>query len=156
MRACRAIVAGSCLWLLGAAPALAQDVFAGTWVVSDAQPAPWVDGSAGTQPAINEAVSHGRFTFKKDSVEGPPPFNCQQVQYEVHEVGPEYLFEGGLTDPAKQAAALGFTSDKIVRLSMGCVSNDADIGMDFDLIDQDTALFALDNVIYKMVRAPGQ
>ncbi len=37
---------------------------------------------------------------------------------------------------------------------MGCVSKDADIEMDFDLIDNDTALFALDNVIYKMMRAP--
>ena len=100
-------------------PAAAQDAFAGTWAVTDAQPAPWIDGSA-----------------------------------VVQEVGPDYLFEGGLTDPVKQAAALGFTSQKIVSLSMGCVSNDADIEMDFDLIDHDTAVFALNNVIYKMVRAP--
>ena len=32
----------------------------------------------------------------------------------------------------------------------------ADIEMDFDLIDHDTAVFALNNVIYKMVRAPAQ
>ena len=156
MRACRAVLAGSFLWLLGSAPALAQDVFAGTWVVSDAQPAPWVDGSAGTQPDIDPAISHGKFTFKKDAVEAPAPFGCKQVQYTLSEVGPDYLFEGGLTDPVKQAAALGFTSQKIVSLNMGCVSNDADIEMDFDLIDRDTAVFALNNVIYKMVRAPAQ
>ena len=34
--------------------------------------------------------------------------------------------------------------------------NDADIDMDFALIDRDTAVFAPDNVIYKMVRAPIQ
>jgi hypothetical protein len=156
MRFCAVVVAGLCLWLLSPSLALAQDVFAGTWVVSDAQPAPWVDGTAGTHPDIDETVSHGKFTFRTDSVEGPPPFNCQQVQYTVQEVGPDYLFEGGLTDPAAQAAALGFTSDKIVSLSMGCISNDADIEMDFDLIDRDTAVFALNNVIYRMVRASAQ
>lgn len=152
MRACCAIFAGSCLLLLDVRPAAAQDAFAGSWAVTDAQPAPWVDGSAQTQPDIDPAIRQGRFTFRKDSVEGPSPFDCKQVQYSVQEVGPEYLFEGGLTDPAKQAAALGFTSQKIVSLSMGCVSNDADIEMDFDLIDHDTAVFALNNVIYKMVR----
>ena len=135
-------------------PAAVQDVFAGGWAVTDAQPAPWVDGSAENQPDIDDAIRHGRFTFGKDSVEGPPPFNCRKVQYTVSEVGPDYLFEGGLTDPAKQAAALGFTSDKIVSLNMGCISSDADIEMDFDLVDRDTAVFALNNVIYRMVRAP--
>jgi hypothetical protein len=155
MRACRAILAGSCLFLLCGHPVAAQDVFAGSWAVTGAQPAPWVDGSAQNQADVDPAIRDGTFTFKNDSVEGPEPFNCKQVQYIVQEVGPDYLFEGGLTDPVKQAAALGFTSQKIVSLSMGCVSNDADIEMDFDLIDHDTAVFALDNVIYKMVRARG-
>ena len=110
----------------------------------------------GNQPDVDQAITHGKFTFKKDGVEGPPPFDCKQVQYTLSEVGPDYLFEGGLTDPVKQAAALGFTSQKIVSLNMGCISNDADIEMDFDLIDHDTAVFALNNVIYRMVRAPAQ
>ena len=112
-----------------------------------------MDGSAENQPDIDAAIGHVRFTFKKDSVEGPAPFDCKKVQYTLSEVGPDYLFEGGITDPAKQAGALGFTSQKIVSLNMGRVSNDADIEMDFDLIDHDTAVFALNNVIYKMVRA---
>jgi hypothetical protein len=152
MRTCGAVVIGSCLFPLAAWPAAAQDVFAGSWQVIDAQPAPWVDGSAQNQPDIEQAIRHSKFTFKKDSVDGPAPFNCKKVQYTLSEVGPDYLFEGGLTDPAKQAAALGFKSDKIVSLNMGCVGNDADIEMDFDLIDHDTAVFALNNVIYKMVR----
>ena len=156
MRVRRAVLAGCCLGFLSAPSASAQDVFAGTWAVTDAQPAPWVDGTAQNQPDIDEAIRHGSFTFRKDSLEGPEPFNCKQAQYTVQEVGPEFLFEGGLTDPAKQAAALGFTSQKIVSLSMGCVSNDADIEMDFDLIDHDTAVFALDNVIYKMVHTAAQ
>ncbi len=82
------------------------------------------------------------------------PSLCPLVEYVYYD--PNYPLEGGLADPEKQAAALGFTSQKIVSLSMGCVRNDADIEMDFDLIDHDTAVFALDNVIYKMVRAPAQ
>jgi hypothetical protein len=144
------------LFLLATRPAAAQDIFAGSWQVTDARPAPWVDGSAQNQPDIDDAIRHGTFTFRKDSVDGPAPFGCKKVQYTLSEVGPDYLFEGGLTDPTKQAADLGFKSDKIVSLNMGCISGDADIEMDFDLIDHDTAVFALNNVIYKMVRAPAQ
>jgi hypothetical protein len=43
-----------------------------------------------------------------------------------------------------------------VLSSLPHLRNDADIDMDFALIDHDTAVFALDNVIYKMVRAPTQ
>ena len=43
-----------------------------------------------------------------------------------------------------------------VPSSLPHLRNDADIDMDFALIDHDTAVFALDNVIYKMVRAPTQ
>ena len=156
MLARRAIFVGSCLFLLCARPAAAQDAFAGTWAVIDAQPAPWVDGSAQNQADIDPVIRSGKFTFRKDSVDGPKPFNCKKVQYTLSEVGPDYLFEGGLTDPVKQASALGFKSQKIKSLNMGCVSSDADIEMDFDLIDRDTAVFALNNVIYKMVRAPAQ
>jgi hypothetical protein len=47
-------------------------------VVSDAQPAPWVDGSAQNQPDFDETIKHGKFTFRKDSVDGPPPFRLQE------------------------------------------------------------------------------
>ena len=148
------ILAGLFLGLSCSAPAIAQDIFAGTWVVTDAQPAPWVDATAGTQPDIDQTIRRGTFIFKKDTIEGPAPFDCKKVQYTISEVGPDYLFEGGLTNPVPQAAALGFTSQKIVSLNMGCIRSDADIEMDFDLVDHDTAVFALNNVIYKMVRKP--
>src|SRR5262249_2541068 len=97
------ILAGLFLGLSCSAPAVAQDVFAGTWVVTDAQPAPWVDATAGTQPDIDQTIRRGTFTFKNDSIEGPAPFDCKKVQYTISEVGPDYLFEGGLTDPVPQA-----------------------------------------------------
>jgi hypothetical protein len=149
----RAVVlaAGSALALPAAGPAAAQEMFAGTWVVVDAKAAPWTGGSS-AEPAVNEAMRQGRITFSADRVDGPPPLGCGQARYEVVKAGPEYLFQGGLADPATQAAALGFGTGEIVHLSLGCVRDDADIGMDFSLIDADTALFALDNIIYRMIR----
>jgi hypothetical protein len=151
------IAAGALLALLPEiGPAAAQVMFAGTWVVDGAQPAPWVDGSSGAQPVVNDAMRQGRITFAADRVDGPPPLGCAQVRYDVVRAGPEYLFQGGLADPAAQAAALGFGGGEIVHLNLGCVRDDADIGMDFSLIDADTAVFALDNVIYRMVREQPQ
>jgi hypothetical protein len=146
------LAAGAALALVAAGPAAAQEMFAGTWVVVDAKAAPWADGSSGAPPAVDEAMRQGRITFAADRADGPPPLGCEQARYEVVSAGPEYLFQGGLADPATQAAALGFGAGDIVHLSLACVRDAADIGMDFSLVDADTALFALDNIIYRMVR----
>lgn len=138
---------------LAVLPAGAQENFAGTWTVVEARVAPWVDPAETPQPQADPAMAKGTITITRDSIAGPPPLACKKAQYEVKDVGPDFLFEGGLSDPGPQAKALGFTSDKIIAVSMGCVSGAADIGMDFALIDDDTAVFALDNIIYRMKRA---
>jgi hypothetical protein len=153
MRGCPTLVACTILSLVGPSPAAAQDVFTGTWRVVEARPAPWVEQGSG-QPSDNAAMKQGTITLAPERVDGPPPLGCTSPTYELNEVGPDYLFQGGLTDPGPQAAALGFTGTRIKLLSMSCVRDDADIGMDFALADDDTAMFALDNVIYRMVRAP--
>lgn len=152
--AARNLAAAALLALPAGGPAAAQKMFAGSWTVVDAQPAPWVDAAA-APPAVDAAMRQGRITFAADRAEGPPPLGCGQARYEIVRAGPEYLFQGGLADPAAQAAALGFAAGEIVHLSLACVRDNADIGMDFSLVDADTALFALDNVIYRMVRAQG-
>jgi hypothetical protein len=156
MRGCHTVIVCALLALSAVRPAAAQEMFAGTWAVVDAQPAPWVDGSGGSQPFANGAMRQGRITFAADRVDGPPPLGCGEARYEVVKAGPEYLFQGGLADPAAEAAALGFGGGEIVHLSLGCVRDGSDIGMDFSLVDDDTALFALDNVIYRMVRERAQ
>jgi hypothetical protein len=135
-----------------AGPAAAQGVFAGTWQVVDAQPAPWVDGTAATQPDVDKALTHARITFRKDRVDAPSPLGCRKATYELSNVGPDYIFQGGLKDPARQAEALGFKGAPIVNLNLGCASSSADLEMDFALADRDTAFFALNNVLYKMSR----
>lgn len=138
---------------LAAMPAGAQEMFAGTWTVVEAQVAPWVDPAATPQPEADAAMRQGTIVISPGGIDGPPPLDCAPASYEVKKVGPEFLFQGGLPDPGPQAAALGFTGAEITALSMGCARGDADIGMDVALIDGDTAVFALDNIIYKMKKS---
>ena len=61
------------------------------------------------------------------------------------DVGAEYLFQGGLTAPAAQAAALGFRGPRIATLETGCAG-----AIDFHFVNAKTALFALDNMVYTL------
>jgi hypothetical protein len=154
-----ACIAAACLGTIAVwqtPSAVAQEAFAGSWAgswdVVDAQPAPWIDSNAPEKPTINEEIARGRITFMSDSVQGPAFLNCDKARFEIVKVPPEYLFQGGLTDPARQARELGFNGSDVLQLGMVCVAGGADISMDFDLVDESTALFALDNMIYRMRR----
>jgi hypothetical protein len=124
--------------------------FAGSWDVVDVQPAPWVE--ADYKGPINEEIAKGRITFMGNSVQAPGFLNCDKAKFEITTVPPVYLFQGGLSDPANQAAALGHKGDEIQNLAMSCIRDDADISMDFSLIDDDLIVFALDNMIYRLNR----
>jgi hypothetical protein len=117
--------------MLFGAPARAQGVFAGRWTVVEAKAAPWVDASAQNHPDFDPAFQHAQIVFLKSRVEGPAPLGCAKVQYTLSKVVREDLFQGALTDPARQAAALGFKSGRIVSLNLGCLRSDADLEMDF-------------------------
>lgn len=134
-------------------PGLADgpEPFAGSWDVVDVQPAPWVE--AGQQFPVNEEIAKGRITFMAKSVQAPGFLNCDNAKFELTTVPPEFLFQGGLSDSATQAAALGYTGGEIRNLAMSCVSGDADVSMDFSMIAEDVIVFALDNSIYRMGRA---
>jgi hypothetical protein len=136
-------------------PAAAQGVFAGTWHVVDAQIAGWVKPGDNYTPAVEEKFRHATFVFKKDRLIAPSPFNCK-AHYEIKTVEPGYLFQGAFddNDPEGHAKALGFTSDQIVNLEFACLRNDADIEMDFHLVDKDTVIFGLNNIVYRMKRQP--
>ncbi|MBK8160602.1 MAG: hypothetical protein IPK59_18150 [Rhodospirillaceae bacterium] len=151
-----AIAATGIGFILKAGPASAQEALAGSWDVFNVHAAPWVDANSDNKPYLNEEIARGRITFMADSVQGPGFLNCDKAHFEVMKVPPEYLFQGGLTDPARQAKELGFAEGDILQLSMSCISDVADISMDFDLIDQDTAVFALDNMIYRMKRVAAE
>ena len=149
-----AVVALLCS-IVGALPAVAQGAFAGTWRVVDAQVATWHMDDPTYKPTVDPKFAHATFVFKKDRLVGPPPFNCK-AHYKIETVGPDYLFQGAFEndDPAGHAKALGFTGDKITNLEFACLRQDADIEMDFHLVDRDTAVFGLNNIIYRMKRQP--
>ena len=86
--------------------------------------------------------------FAADRIDAPPPLACAGPRYEIKTSPPEGLFQGNLTDADKQAAALGYRSPQIMTLETGC----PDI-IDFHFVDANTAMFALDNRLYRMERA---
>ena len=134
-----------------ALPAAAQDAFAGKWLVTNAVVAPWAQPNVSYKPAADPKFAHATFVFAKDKLTAPAPFNCK-AHYKVMTVEYDYLFQGGLTDPEKQAKALGFANPKILNLEFACERADADIEMDFHMADPDTVIFGLNDIVYTMKR----
>lgn len=128
----------------------AETPFVGSWDVTHVDKAPWVEGDY--QPMVHEDIAKGRITFMNQSVQAPGFLNCDKAKFEVTEVPPEFLFQGNLTDPANQAKELGYKGGKIHNLAMSCPQDNADVGMDFSLIEEDHIVFALDNMIYHLER----
>ena len=134
-----------------ALPALADNPMAGSWTVVEATVAPWVDAKA-AKPELNSNISGAKFVFTTEGVQGPAPLGFAKAKFTVSTVVPEGLFQGGLKNPAKEATALGFKDSKITSVNATCLRTDADVEMDYALVDPSTALFGLDNVVYKMKR----
>jgi hypothetical protein len=142
------------LSLTAACAAAGDNPFLGEWKVTDATAGPWVGPNV--RVGVNPKIMNAKFVFRSASVEAPEPLGCAGARYEVKTVGPEFLFEGGLTDPKPQARALGFTSDTFTAMSFSCDRPDADVSMDYAMADKNTVVFALDNIIYTMKRTPPQ
>lgn len=122
----------------------------GTWIVKSDAPAPWIQ--SGDKPVLSDekALIGHQMVFTKTKVSQPsPPLdpNCKP-NYQVHNYTDQDLFEGGLTDPKKQAAALGFKGNTVPTMDTGCEGV-----AEFHFLDDDTVLFALNNSIYRMERA---
>jgi hypothetical protein len=124
--------------------------FLGQWTVAEALPGPWVGPNV--RVGVNPKIMNAKITFAATRVDAPEPLGCAKAVYELKTVGPEFLFEGGLTDPKLQARGLGFTTDTFPAMHFSCDRPDADVSMDYALADANTAVFALDNIIYTMKR----
>ncbi|TDQ84308.1 hypothetical protein A8950_0858 [Dongia mobilis] len=145
-----ASLAGLAGTLLQIGPADAQEPFAGSWDVVDVVQAPWVE--ADYKGPVNAEIAQGRITFMAQAVQAPGFLNCDKARFEVAEVPAAFLFQGNLSDPARQAADLGHDGGDILNLAMTCQSGDADVYMDFSLLADDLLVFALDNMIYRLRR----
>lgn len=125
--------------------------FMGVWRTVSSIPAPWAV-AADPKPEANPEFETTEVTLTPTTSSGPGIVNCEQTKYEVVQLGPEGLFEGNLPEPAKMAAGLGFTGDKIATLREGCVSSTGDLELQFSMADPDTIMLGLDNIIYTMKR----
>ncbi|MBR0801476.1 hypothetical protein JQ615_39650 [Bradyrhizobium jicamae] len=144
----RTSIIGGLLLAGAAASANAAPVeYLGNWTIASSQPAPWAE--ANEKPVASDLkalIGHG-VIFRTDRIEAPPPLGCRKPHYAIKSYEPDMLFQGGLTDPKPQAASLGFSGATIPTLETGCEG-----AIDFHFPDGNTALFGLNNRIYKLVR----
>jgi hypothetical protein len=127
-----------------------RNPFFGTWELTAARLAPWWD-KQGEEPTPDPAFA--RFTLAADKSSGPPIVTCSKPSYSTNVVPPRALFEGNLPDPAKDAAAFGITALDITSLTYSCEDNSATVSLDFPMVDDDTILLGLDNVVYTFKRS---
>lgn len=135
----------------GASAARPGNPFFGTWKTATAQVAPWWM-EAGPPPQMNPEFQNTAIVFAAGKSSGPSIVACDAPTYAVDITRPRALFEGHLQDPAKEAAALGFTSQDITRLNLSCTDDNRDVSLDFPMVDDDTILLGLDNLIYTLKR----
>lgn len=134
----------------GAETIAPSNPFFGEWTVNAAKIAPWWDGK-GEEPAADPAFA-SNVVLGSNKSGGPVLLNCDKPNYEVNMTSPRGLFEGNLPDPGKDASDLGFKSSEITALRFTCASGGSDVSLDFAMIDDDTIMLGLDNVLYTLKR----
>jgi hypothetical protein len=135
----------------GASAARPGNPFFGTWKTATAQVAPWWT-DPGPPPQMNPEFQNTPIVFAAGKSSGPSIVTCRAPIYTIDFMRPRALFEGHLQDPAKEAAALGFTSDDIIKMNLSCTDDNKDVSLDFPMADEDTILLGLDNMIYTLKR----
>jgi hypothetical protein len=135
--------------------ATAQDRFAGAWKIERSEPAPWVRTPDMTEAAEIKRLTGAAIEFKADRINGPEPLACRKPNYEIKKYQADELFQGALaemgdpaTSPDKLADKIGFGKRPIPSLVTGCASE-----IEFHALDNDHLMFALNNSLYRMVRA---
>ncbi len=126
--------------------ARAQEAFAGSWSVSKAEPAPWAEKASGAGGEARTLLGK-QVDILPNRINGPRQLGCGKLKYKITNYAPDMLFQGGLTAPDKQAAALGFKGASIKTLETGC-GNESD----FHMVDADTILFGLNDRVYTLTR----
>ena len=135
----------------------AQQAFAGSWQVVKAEDAPWLQVRPELKPYPEPSLRNAHLTFRADRVVAPGWMGCNKPKYEMMLLGFDALFEGGLSDPDHglsdphgMARKLGFTGEPVTSMLTGCSE------LLFHLVDTDTAMFGLNNVVYTMKRSKRQ
>jgi hypothetical protein len=139
------------LLLLASGPAWAGNAgnFAGSWTIANAKLAPWADPKNRLPDTGERAslVGHAVVIGAK-TITGPKQVACPDPSYAVKSYGPDMLFQGGLKNPAKDAAALGFKGKTIAVLETGCENE-----VDWHMNDAGQLEFGLNDYVYVLTRA---
>lgn len=134
--------------LLSALPAFAAAApdYLGAWKISRSEIAPWASPND-TLGLKDEQVLIGKeIVFERNRIIAPVDYlGCARPHYEMKNYPANFLFQGGLTNPDTQASNLGFHPPGIKTLETGCA-------FEFHFIDETTAMFALDNRLYRIER----
>lgn len=135
----------------GASVARPGNPFFGTWKTATAQVAPWWT-EPGAPPQMDPEFQNTPIVFAASKSSGPPIVACKAPIYTIDIMHPRALFEGHLQDPAKEAAALGFAGEDITKMNFNCTDDNKDVSLDFPMVDDNTILLGLDNMIYTLKR----
>jgi hypothetical protein len=145
---------GLLLALFGLALAgCSQPTFLGTWKIERVESAPWVAPGTAPDASIADQYVGKTVAFEAGRIDGPALLACANPKYTFEEVPAEGLFQGNVGGPNADAAAadaaarkLGFTPP--VHSMMTACEHD----IAFHQSDETHAAFALDNMIFWMVR----
>jgi hypothetical protein len=133
----------------GAEAVTPRNPFFGTWEIKSARIAPWWDGQ-GEEPAADPAYAN--LNLEAAATTGAPVLTCDKPSYMTDIVPLRGLFQGLLPEPEKDAAALGLTEASPTVLTFSCASGTADVEAQFVMVDANTILLGIDNVIYTYAR----
>jgi hypothetical protein len=136
----------------GAEAVTPRNPFFGTWEIKAARIAPWWDGQ-GEEPIADPAFT--KLSLEAAATSGAPVLTCDKPSYMTDIKPLRGLFEGLLPEPDKDAAALGLTETSPTVLTFSCASATADVEAQFVMVDLDTILLGIDNVIYTYTRTGG-
>ena len=133
----------------GPVRAAANPAYLGSWLIAEVHPAPWFDAKNPATAPFDDHLIGKTVTYTRARIAAPRPLACSGPHYRWVAYPPENLFQGSLTTPFAQAAALGFRAAAIPTLETGCEGP-----IDFHFTEAGTALFALNNNIYTLRRRP--
>jgi hypothetical protein len=138
-----------------AAPGIARGTdlsLIGEWTIIAAEPAPWTDEARHPELAARGKRLIGVVVDfnAKNVVSKHKPFACKRARYEPTTYPADAMFQGNLPEPnpAGAAARFGFPKGDIAGVDLRCTTG----VFSYHLRDRDTALTALDNVIYTLKR----
>ncbi len=145
----------ACLLLCLVVAGCADEGFIGRWSIERVEPAPWVEPGTAPDASIAELYVGKTVSFETQRIDGPALLACENPRYRFEEIPAEGMFQGNLAGPTDDAAAaeakankMGFTPP-VRTMTTGCEHDIA-----FHMSDASHAAFALDNMIFWMVRAP--